>query len=79
MSDENKQEVLAQENTLEEAELDAVSGGDVCVCPAAGGGTADSKSKACACVLGGGGEFKDGACRCFCVLAGGGAGEENYS
>ena len=27
MSDEKKREVLAQENTLEEAEMDAVSGG----------------------------------------------------
>ena len=75
MSDEKKREVLAQENTLEEAELDAVSGGGDCGCAVAGGGTADPKSKACACVVGGGGAFKDGVCRCICGAGGYGVGE----
>lgn len=36
MSDEEKKEILDQEEDLDEDELDAVSGSDTCACPASG-------------------------------------------
>ena len=59
---------------LNDAELEAVAGGDVCVCVAGGGGTSTEDEKTCACVMGGGGEWWNGECRCACVLTGVGSG-----
>ncbi len=55
MSDEKKQEVLEQAETVEEAELDAVNGGGACACVLGGGG--EFKNGMCRCVcpaIGGG-------------------------
>lgn len=60
---------------LADDELNAVAGGDPCMCVFGGGGSANSSDSTCACVGGGGGEYKDGSCRCACVLGGGGDGD----
>ncbi len=66
-------------------ELEAIAGGDACICAVGGGGSSDGveyspdgeesfKEHTCACVLGGGGEWTnpDGEkeCRCACVVGG---------
>lgn len=64
---------------ISDDELDAVAGGDACVCVLGGGGSAGYYEKTCACVLGGGGEYGNnsqlkGYARCYCVA--GGVGED---
>lgn len=56
---------------LSDDELEAVSGGGVCVCTAIGGGRKDkgSKDKGCGCVAVGIGEGKGGI-RCSCAAVG---------
>ena len=49
MSDEKKNEVLDKEKELDEAELDAVSGGDRCVCALGGGGKGSGKPEPYTC------------------------------
>jgi len=65
---------FAQKSELDEAELEAVAGGQKCGCAVNGGGIANSiYGKSCICVLGGGGEYSKeggGGCRCACVAAG---------
>lgn len=79
MPDEEKKEILKQEDQLDEDEVKAVTGGDGCFCFGGGGGEADRESKTCVCVAGGGGEYNDkGAadnnirCRCACPFLGAG-------
>ncbi len=64
------------QGVLHHDELDAVAGGDECVCVVGGGGSASQFDSTCACVVGGAGEYSsqssnDGA-RCGCAVAGGG-------
>ena len=61
----------SQDRDLSESELEAVSGGGVCVCILAGGGTPpEDIYLPCACVFSG-----IGGARCACILGGGGAAE----
>lgn len=67
---------------LADDELDAVAGGDYCLCVIGGGGSATSDCEnTCVCIVGGGGMFSDKSkydgARCSCAVAGGG--EETYS
>ncbi len=62
----------SQDWTLSESELEAVSGGGVCVCVLAGGGTRpEDIDLPCGCVVGG-----LGGTRCFCFFGGGGTANE---
>ncbi len=75
LTEEDFQPADAQ-GELADDELDAVAGGDECVCVVGGGGTAGKYDGTCACVIGGYGEYsskseKSGA-RCGCAVAGGG-------
>lgn len=66
-----------RQGELSDEELDAVAGGDDCVCVLGGGGTSKAMyDRSCACVLGGGGENVAGNTRCVCVL--GGLGDSVY-
>lgn len=73
---------------LSDDELDAVAGGNVCICPLAGvGGTQNSaedydkkriseltsKDNSCICFAAGAGTYMDGSIRCACPVIGGGA------
>ena len=49
MSEEKKKEILEQEKDLGADELNAVAGGDPCVCIVGGGGEASSYHRACSC------------------------------
>lgn len=60
------------EEALNDQELAAVTGGEKCLCVAAGGGTKDDDSKACGCVAAGAGYHDNGEQRCFCVMGGSG-------
>ncbi len=62
---------------MSEEELEVVSGGGVCACVPAGGGTAKGEyDDACGCYLLGGGEgigrYGDRYARCWCFYGGGG-------
>ncbi|MBE5781795.1 MAG: Nif11-like leader peptide family natural product precursor [Clostridiales bacterium] len=65
------------EDALNDQELTAVTGGEKCLCVAAGGGTKDDDSKACGCVAAGAGYHDNGDQRCFCVM--GGSGDSEYA
>ena len=66
-----------RQGELSDEELDAVAGGDDCVCIFGGGGTSKAMyDRTCACVLGGGGEDAGGVTRCVCVM--GGLGDSVY-
>ena len=60
------------EDTLNDQEMAAVTGGKKCLCVAAGGGTKDDDSEACGCVAAGAGYHDNGKQRCFCVMGGSG-------
>ena len=80
MSEENKKEILAQAQALNDQELEDVAGGKTCVCAIGGGGEANQRGeKVCVCVAVGSGDFNaEGEKvfahpgRCFCALGGGG-------
>lgn len=62
---------------LSDDELNAVAGGEECICGIGGGGgvgKAVGYDEVCVCVLGGGGKYTSGDTRCVCVVAGGGDG-----
>ena len=69
LKEEDFQPVSAQ-GELKDDELDAVAGGDGCVCVYGGGGKDDWYHKTCACVMGGGGSGKDDYDGCICVMLG---------
>ena len=61
----------SRDRELSESELEAVSGGGVCVCVIGGGGTRPPDSDTpCACLIGG-----IGGGRCACMFGGGGRAE----
>ena len=62
----------SEQGELTDTELDAVAGGDSCVCVLGGGGSDGRYEKTCACVIGGGGEYAGGAIRCTCLIGGAG-------
>lgn len=85
MKDASKDDIIALAKTLgieltdadfeqsaeiSDDELNAVAGGDACVCAFGGGGAASKGEKTCVCVGGGGGQFKDGTARCACPIGG---------
>ena len=58
---------------LSDDEVEAVSGGKVCVCDSGGGGESSYEGEGtCACVFLGEGDYEVMDIRCFCVIAGGG-------
>lgn len=69
---------VKEQGEITDDELDAVAGGDECVCAVGGGGKASVYEKVCACVMGGSGDFtdkvhvigSDSQNRCFCIMAG---------
>ena len=71
----------ADDGEMDDAEMQAVSGGwKVCMCVAGGGGKEDAQGNVCACVIAGGGFRKDnGESRCFCLLAGDGYDGSSYT
>ena len=70
MSEEKKNEVLGQEKELSLDELDAVSGGEHCMCEFAGGGEGGGTDSPCGCFLGGAGDDDFKNKRCKCVFSG---------
>ncbi len=61
------------EGEVDDAELQAVTGGSTCGCFLGGGGGDDAKGKACACVVAGFGLNKsDNSLRCACGVVGDG-------
>ena len=71
----------AGDEEMDDAEMQAVSGGwKACMCVAGGGGKEDAQGDVCACVIAGGGFRKDnGESRCFCLLAGDGYDGGSYT
>ena len=67
---------FAQNEELNEDELDAVVGGYGCYCLGAGNGEKSRSDKLCFCVAGGGGEKRNGDCRCWCVVMGTGLSDD---
>lgn len=59
-----------QSAEISDEELNAVAGGDACICVLGGGGAASKGEKSCVCVGGGGGQYKNGTARCACPVAG---------
>lgn len=66
---------IKPEGEISRDELEAVTGGEKCICVVGGGGTADSDSKACGCVAWGAGYHDNGNQRCYCILGGSGDSE----
>ena len=56
--------------SLDDSEVEAVTGGDKCYCFAGGGGEALGDERTCACVMYGQGDMEDGGTRCTCALGG---------
>ena len=74
MSEEKKDEILEQEKELSMEELDAVAGGDICVCVGVGAGEATKVwQNNCGCVAVGIGSDNNGNNRCGCFAGGGGS------
>ena len=72
MSEEKKEEILGKENELAADELEAVAGGDKCLCILGGAGESSSSDNTCGCAFGGAGAYKGGGNRCWCALGGNG-------
>ena len=51
-------------------ELEAVTGGEDCLCAIGGGGKRDSDSDPCGCVAAGAGYHDNGDQRCYCMVGG---------